>query len=151
MAICILKTSVLHQIPTYLKHLENRLPRQAYALLAMTWLFGSLYLYRQRGFGRKENSSININLTQFQIPWLEHPQGVRRICSAPSSLTAALPIPQLFTIRRSLLVPNIKFPLTQHFYSTEATTPKNRIVPVSLSRIAITKGLSSMMLMGTPL
>ena len=40
------------------------------------------------------NSSINIYLTLFQISWLEHPQGVRRICSAPSSLTAALPIPQ---------------------------------------------------------
>ncbi|MBQ8587702.1 MAG: hypothetical protein IJ453_06415, partial [Oscillospiraceae bacterium] len=38
-----------HQIPTYLKHLENRLPRRAYALLAMTGLFGSLCVYRQYG------------------------------------------------------------------------------------------------------
>ena len=53
-AICILKASVLHQIPIYSEHLENRLPRRAYALLAMTWLFGSLYLYWQWGFGRKQ-------------------------------------------------------------------------------------------------
>ena len=50
MAICILKTSVLHQIPTYLKHLENRLPRRAYALLAMTGHFGNKILGGSKQF-----------------------------------------------------------------------------------------------------
>ena len=48
-AICIHKASVLHQIPIYSEHLENRLPRRHKCLLAMTWLFGSLCVYRQYG------------------------------------------------------------------------------------------------------
>ena len=69
-------------------------------------------LVRNDRLDTADDSSINIYLTLFKIPWLEHPQGVRRICSAPSSLTAALPIPQLLVLSYSSLASPINIYLT---------------------------------------